>query len=300
MTNLTLLFVCLLIGIILRRVEIFQKNAFLVLNSFIIYVCMPALNLLYTTEIHFERSLLFPFLMPYTIFFFSFIFFRIIAPIFHFDRATTGALILTAGISSISFVGFPIFELLYGKEGLKVGILMSQAGCFVIVGTLGIIIASFYSDSEPSYQKIVKNVATFPPFIAFCIALILNFSSFHFPDLAKEILQKLGSPFSVIALISIGLQINFNKEMFTNKALYVGLFYKLFLAPLLIFTIYILFLGENTWLGKISVLGAGLGSMNVAAIVAINHNLNPKLASLMIGVGIPLSLITVAILSQIL
>ena len=41
-----------------------------------------------------------------------------------------------------------------------------------------------------------------------------------------------------------------------------------------------------------SVVGAGLGSMNTATIIAINHRLNPPLASLMVGIGIPISIIT--------
>ena len=95
-----------------------------------------------------------PVLMPYILFVCSFIFFKIIARILNLDRSTTGALTITAGISSISFVGFPIFELLYGKEGVQMGILMSQAGSFVVCGTLGIMTASYYSSSEPSIPKI--------------------------------------------------------------------------------------------------------------------------------------------------
>ncbi|CAH0995606.1 hypothetical protein EMA8858_01729 [Emticicia aquatica] len=292
MSNLLLLFICLFLGIVLQKIKGFPKDAYLALNSFIIYVCLPALTLLYTTEIHFQQNQALPILMPYILFVSSFIFFKILAPIFNFDRSTTGALTITAGISSISFVGFPIFELLYGNEGLKIGILMSQAGSFVVCGTLGIMTASYYSSSNPTVKNIFKNMFTFPPFLAFCIALIINILDFHFPSFIKEILQKTGSPFTVLALVSVGLQIKFNLKKFAEKPLLIGLFFKLFLAPLIIFLIYLILLKENTWLGKICVVGAGLGSMNTATIIAINHRLNPELASLMVGIGIPLSLIS--------
>lgn len=295
MTNLILLFVCLLLGVILQRIKGFPKDAHLVLNAIIIYVCLPALTLLYTTEIHFERSQILPILMPYILFGFAFIFFKIIAPIAQFDRSTTGALTLTAGISSISFVGFPIFELLFGKEGLQMGVLMSQAASFVVCGTLGIFTASYYSASEVSAQKIIKDIFQFPPFVAFCLAVILNASNFHFPVLGTEILQKIGSPFTILALVSIGLQISFKRKDLQMKPLLFGLFYKLLIAPLLIFILYFLILGEHTFLGKISVVGAALGSMNTATIIAINYGLNPKLATQMVSISIPLSFLNVGI-----
>ncbi len=296
MTNLLLLILCLALGIILQRTKGFPKDAHLVLNSFIIYLCLPALTLLYTSEIRFQRNQALPVLMPYILFVCSFVFFKIIAPIFHFDRSTTGALTITAGISSISFVGFSIFELLYGSEGLKMGILMSQAGSFVVCGTLGIMTAAYYSDSEPSAKKIFKNIFTFPPFLAFCLAVLLNIFGVHFPNFIKDILQKIGSPFTILALVSVGLQINFSRTHFTQKSLLIGLFFKLFIAPLIFYLLYVILLGEKTWLGQMCVVGAGLGSMNTATIIAINHRLNPPLASLMVGIGIPLSLITTLVL----
>lgn len=292
MSNLILLFFCLSLGIIFQRIKNFSKDAYLVLNTFIIYVCLPALTLLYTSEIKFKPSQVLPVLMPYILYVSSFLFFKFLAPILNFDRSTTGALTITAGISSISFVGFPIFELLYGKEGLKMGVLMSQAGSFLVCGTLGLMTASYYSSSEPSFKNMLKSMFQFPPFIAFCVAILLNISGFHFPVILTDLLQKLGSPFSVLALVSIGLQIKFNRENLSQKPLLIGLFFKLFIAPLIIFLIYVILLDQNNWLGKMSVVGAGLGSMNTATIIAINHRLNPQLASLMVGIGIPISIIT--------
>jgi hypothetical protein len=256
---------------------------------------LPALTLLYTTEIRFERNQILPILMPYLLFGFAFVFFKIIAPIVQLDRSTVGALTLTAGISSISFVGFPIFELLFGKEGLQMGVLMSQAGSFVVCGTLGIFTASYYSSAEVSVKKIVKDIFQFPPFLAFCLAAFLNVLNFHFPVWSIDVLQKMGTPFSILALTSIGLQMSFKKEDLQVKPLLYGLLYKLLIAPLLIFIGYIVIIGEHSLVGKISVVGAALGSMNTATVIAINYGLNPKLATQMVSISIPLSFINVGI-----
>lgn len=299
MTNLFLLIICLSLGVLLQRTKGFPKDAYLGLNAVIINICLPALTLLYTSEISFKTNQLLVILTPYILFISSFIFFKIVAQILHFDRSTTGALTITAGISSISFVGFPIFELLYGKAGVQMGILMSQAGSFVVCGTLGIMTASYYSSSEPSVKSIAKSIFTFPPFVAFCVAVCLNILDYHFPSSVSDILQKLGSPFTVLALLSVGLQINVSQGNLVQKPFLLGLFFKLLVAPLIIFVLYLILLQqnfllkENAWIGEMCVVGAALGSMNTASIIAINHKLNPPLASLMIGISIPLSLITV-------
>jgi malate permease and related proteins len=295
LANLLLLFLCLVLGIILQRIKGFPKDGYVALNSLIVNVCLPALTLLYTSETHFNQTQVLPVLMPYILFIAAFIFFKIIAPILNFDRSTTGALTLTAGISSISFVGFPIFELLYGKSGLEIGVLMSQAGSFVVCGTLGIFTASWYSSEEVSWVKILKNIFTFPPFVAFCIAVTINIFDWHFPIWIADILQKLGSPFTVLALISVGLQISFKREDIQLKPLMYGLLYKLMFAPVLIFVLYILILQQHNPLGKQCVIGAALGSMNTATIIAVNYGLNPKLATQMVSISIPLSLLNVAI-----
>ena len=265
------------------------------LNGLIVNVCLPALTLLYTSETHFNQTQILPILMPYILFLVAFLFFKILAPILNFDRSTTGALTLTAGISSISFVGFPIFELMFGKQGLEIGVLMSQAGSFVVCGTLGIFTASWYYSEEVSWVKILKNIFTFPPFVAFCIAVSINIFDLHFPIWTKDILQKLGSPFTVLALISVGLQISFKREDIQLKPLTYGLLYKLLFAPILIFILYILILQQHNPLGKQCVIGAALGSMNTATIIAVNYGLNPKLATQMVSISIPLSLLNVAI-----
>jgi hypothetical protein len=298
MTNLLLLIICLSLGGILQRTKGFPKDAYLGINAVIINICLPSLTLLYTSQISFKANQLLVVLTPYILFISSFIFFKIIARSLYLDRGTTGALTITAGISSISFVGFPIFELLYGKAGVQMGILMSQAGSFVVCGTMGIMTALYYSESEPSAKSIIKSIFAFPPFLAFCVAVCLNIMDYHFPSSINEILQKLGSLFTVLALLSVGLQIKISKENLAQKPLLLGLFFKLLIAPLIIFILYLILLQQkillpaNEWIGKMCIIGAALGSMNTASIIAINHKLNPQLASLMIGISIPLSLIT--------
>lgn len=294
MTNIVFLLICLALGLLLKRVPALSKNAHLVINNLILYVCLPAATLLYTSSTRFNKAYALPILMPWVSFGVAFLFFQLLRRFLKFHRHSEAVLILTAGIPSVSFVGFPIFELLYGEEGMKVGVLMSQAGSFLVCSTLGIVVALYYAKAPSRAKKwtFLLDVLRFPTFIAFCIALIINLSGWTLPSLGVDLLRKLSAPFSFLALISIGMQIDFSDKSIDWRALGWGLGYKLMLAPALIFVVFVLVLKQRGIISEICVLGAALGPMNTVAIIASSYGLNPKLAAQMVGVGIPLSLIT--------
>ncbi len=146
MTNIAFLLVCLTLGVFLRKVPTLSKDAHLVINNLLLYVCLPAATLLYTSSTRFNEAYALPILMPWISFGGAFLFFQILRRFVKFHRHSEAVLILTSGIPSVSFVGFPIFELLYGEEGMQIGVLMSQAGSFLVCSTLGIILASYYAN----------------------------------------------------------------------------------------------------------------------------------------------------------
>jgi malate permease and related proteins len=292
--HLIFLFVALSIGIGLKQAKVAGKDAHTVLNNVILYVCLPATSLVYTTTAHFEARYWLAVLMPWLLYIGSFVFFRWVLPRFvRLHPHTEAVLLITAGIPSISFVGFPIFEMLYGTEGLRIGVLMSQAGSFLVCGTLGVITASVYAAEQPSFIKITKDVITFPTFIAFCVAVVLNIFNIGIADILLQILKKLSAPFSLLALISVGLQIELNYKSLQINHLKFGLLYKLIVCPAIIYVLYFLFFGQHDITAQACLLGSGLGSMNMAAVVALRYNLNPTLAAQMVGISIPLSLITI-------
>ena len=235
--------------------------------------------------------------MPWISFGGAFLFFQFLKRFVKFHPHSEAVLILTSGIPSVSFVGFPIFELLYGEEGMQIGVLMSQAGSFLVCSTLGIITASYYANAQTKKWAFFLDVLRFPTFIAFCVALVINLSGWILPIMATDLLRKLAAPFSFLALISIGMQIDFRDKNINWRALGWGLGYRLILAPALVFVLFMLVLKQRGVVAEMCVLGAALGPMNTIAIIASNYRLNPTLAAQMVGIGIPLSLVVVAFLN---
>jgi hypothetical protein len=296
MANLVLLLVCLSLGAMLRRRRVVPAGGVSVLNQLLVVVFMPALTFLHLAVARLDQRFLLPVLAPWLLFGASYLFFTAVGQRLKFSRGTIGALILTAGISSTSFVGFPIFELLYGPEGLAMGIMMSQAGSFLIGVTLGVAVASWYGAAEPSWNAMLSNVLRFPPFLAFVLAMVANALGYQHPDLVRGVLEKLSAPFSVVALLSVGLQMNLAVPRQQTRALVLGLSYKLLLAPLLIYGLYHTLAQQHGRVVDLCVLGAAIGPMNTAAVVADRYGLDPPLAAQMVGLGIPLSLPLLALL----
>jgi hypothetical protein len=79
-----------------------------------------------------------------------------------------------------------------------------------------------------------------------------------------------------------------------KKYLCIGLFYKLFLAPLMIAFIYSFFPMDKS-IYHISIFEAAMGPMITGGIVAISYNLKPGLVTLMLAIGISFSFFTLPI-----
>jgi malate permease and related proteins len=292
MVNFILLLICLLLGLLFQRFEEFPKNAHLALNGFIIYVCLPALSLLHIPRIPLSAELLFPIGVAWIVFLLAVIIFILLKKWLQLSRATTGALILTAGLGNTSFIGFPVIEALFGAEGLKIALMVDQPGSFVVVSTLGILTASIFAEGETSLKRIVRKILFFPPFIAFLLALALRTFDYEHHANAAMVLEKLGSPITPLALVSVGMQLKWKFEQIRFRELFAGLFYKLLLAPAAIYLLYVGLLKGKGMMIQVSVMEAAMAPMITGAIVATNNNLNPRLANMMTGLGIPLSFLT--------
>ncbi|MEJ7673840.1 MAG: hypothetical protein WKF59_14370 [Chitinophagaceae bacterium] len=77
---------------------------------------------------------------------------------------------------------------------------------------------------KATLATMITNILKFPPFIAFAAAILLNLLNYRHPVIIKQVLEKLSSPFSVVALVTVGLQIEFSKNIFSDKLLIAGLF----------------------------------------------------------------------------
>lgn len=292
MENILLIFVCMLLGFGFRRTTIFPPFSYKVLNQFVIYISLPSIALYYIPKLMVSSKLLYPLGIAWLGFVFSFAFFSILGKLFGWSKKMIGCLVIVAGLGNTSFVGYPVIEALYGKEALQTAVIVDQPGSFVVVSTLVILIASMYSRTVSNSNEVLKKIILFPPFIAFALSVVLNIMHLDFPLVLQSVFQRLGSTVTPIALVAVGMQLEFDGNSKHWRFLFLGLFFKLILTPLFFYLLYVVVLKANGLDIKVSILESAMAPMITGAIVAVNYGLKPKLAIMMIGFGIPLSFLT--------
>lgn len=292
MANFILIGLCIIAGILFRKSKSLPKDAHKGINAWIIYIALPAVSFKYLPHIVWTKDLLFPALAPICVWIIGWLFITFYAKITHASRATSGGLKLVSSLSNTSFIGFPLIIAYFSEKELAIAIICDQI-TFTLLSTIGIIVAIRSSQQQKLSAKLVlKKVLTFPPLIGCILALILP----HYLDLSSlDILfDKLAGTVGPLALFSIGLQLKFGGWFSEIKHVSFALFYKLILAPLVVFIIAVL-LGMSGMIAKITIFEMAMPTLLTAGVVADQYNLNPKVSNLVVGIGILLSFITTGV-----
>lgn len=290
MANIATLIICLLAGMALHASRRAPGNAHASINAFIIHVALPALILGHIHGIRLTAQLLLPASMPWVLFTLAVVVFALLGRALRLSPATVGTLTITAGLANTSFVGLPMIETFYGKQDLSTGILIDQFGTYLVLSTLGITVACIYSSGTASWREIGRRVMTFPPLLALLLALAL--SPIAYPDWLSGALRRIGDTLAPLALVSIGLQLRLGELAGNRSTLALGLGFKLVLAPLLMALLYV---GALSWTGqtsRVTIFESAMAPQIGGAIVAMQYGLDASLITLMVGVGVVLSFLT--------
>lgn len=302
MAKLSIIFICIALGMVFRRFKIFPDNAPTTLNRFVVWISVPALVLYYIHRIDTSTTpldyLISAAVMPWLLFFGAWAFIAFISKWQKWDKRTTGAVVLTAGLSNTAFVGFAIIDALYGDEGMKVAVLLDQLGSFLVLTTLGIVLAILYSGQQISAKLLVKKVLSFPPFIAMLLAFSLM--PFPMPDVIGKLLLMLSATLVPLAMTSVGMQLRISMDAIKHykKQLIAGLGYKLILAPAIFYLLYSTFMSTDDIAFRVIILEAAMAPMVTAGIIATEYDLRGELAALLVGLGIVISLISVPFINS--
>jgi predicted permease len=126
--------------------------------------------------------------------------------------------------------------------------------------------------------------------IALVLALLLR--PLPFPQPLETALARIGDTLAPLALLSVGMQLRLDALREHARALMLGLGYKLVVAPALVVGVLWGLDAAPDMASRVSVIEAAMPPMIGAGIVAAQANLAPRLVSMMVGLGIPLGLVT--------
>ena len=197
---------------------------------------------------------------------------------------------MTAGLANTSFVGLPMIETFYGPQHLSTGILIDQFGSYLVLSSAGIAVACLCSGETLRWRAIARRTLLFPPLMA----LVLSLASGHvaFPTWLTALLHRLGDLVAPLALVSVGLQLRIGASSANQTALACGLAFKLVGAPLATAALYAGALHRTGDIMRVTVFEAAMGPQVAGGIVAVQYGLNARLVTLMVGIGVTLSFVT--------
>jgi malate permease and related proteins len=291
MTALLLLFTCLVLGALVARFAKPPAGTVHGINWWVINVALPALVLALVPKVKLDAQLWFPVATMWLVFFGAWLVFATLGKVWGWSRERIGALTVVCGLGNTSFMGYPMMQALHGKEGLALAVVADQLGCFPLLASAAVAVASIYAGRTPQPALIVRRILTFPAFISLVLGAMVGALG-GWPAMIDGVLTPLGATLTPLALFSVGLQFKFRVGERQWGALLAGLGWKLLLAPLAAWLLGVA-AGVHGLTLTVGVLQAGMAPMISAAILADEYRLEPSLANTVLGAGIVLSLITI-------
>lgn len=291
MSNFILIIFCLLAGILSRKLSWVGKDGYKSLNTWVLYFGLPALSFRFLPQLRWNDQLLFTMVVPVIVLAGSTLFFYLLGLFFKMSNRTSRTLMLVGGLSNTSFVGFPLIQAYYGSQALPIGIVSDQM-TFFLLSTAGVMIAmngSLSRRKKTDLRYVWQRVFSFPPLIGCLLALTLP----RLFDLSPldNFLGTIASTVSPLALFSIGLQLNFCIVKTEIPTIAYAALYKLLIAPAVI-AILALALELKGEIIRVSLFEMAMPSLVATSMVLHEFRLNTKLGNSVIGLTIPLGLLS--------
>ncbi|WP_027382396.1 AEC family transporter [Epilithonimonas caeni] len=293
MINFVLIVVCVVAGMIFKSTKTIHPDAHKGINTWLLYIALPAVSFKYLPKVEWSWEMLFPILSTVLTAIGGWAFMLLYSRIKNYSARSRSTMELASGYSNTSFIGFPLITAFYGEKYLSIAIICDQT-MFLMLSTMGIIAAlrGGSKSGKVDSKFILKRLFTFPPFIGCISALILSqFIDLHF---AEPMFDKLASTVAPLALFSVGLQLKFNGWRKLIPQISTSMLYKLILTPIMVLILAVVF-GVKGDIAKISIFESAMPTVITASIIAEQYRLNTKLINLIIGISILVGFVTTGI-----
>ncbi len=289
--NFALILIFLTIGFLARRHPKFPPDTPLVLNTFVLYIALPALVLQKIPALQLNWDLLIPALVPWLLLLLVAAVVLLLGRLLHWSRDIVVALLIVLPLGNTSFLGFPMTEALFGAAWMPYAMIYDQVGSFIALATWSTILAAVYGQNQPAvtFKSISWRLLTFPPFLALLLALLLRHTGY--PALLHQAVDALAQTLVPLIMFAVGFQLKLSFKGERLSPLLAGLTIKLLLMPLAVLA-GCLALGLSGKAVQVSVFEAAMPPMITAGALAMMAGLAPRLIAALVGFGLLLSFVT--------
>lgn len=206
------------------------------------------------------------------------------------------------------FMGLPIVNVIYGKEGLFNASLIEFANALLMF-TVGIMFiqasaAEFRHSSDNSnsgkYKMNLKGLLT-PAFIGLMIGIMLFLCSIDLPGFIGNAVSIVGSATTPLSMLVIGLLFSRMtiKEIMGDYVMYIVSFIKLLIMPGLALLFFLIIQGELTLLAKVVILELAMPAAMCTSIFAVQYRADAAYSIKGVMVTTVLSIVTLMLFTVI-
>ncbi|WP_258099067.1 AEC family transporter [Marinoscillum pacificum] len=253
-------------------------------NKYIIYIALPVVALAKIPTLEVDPDLSLFVVTPITLFIGSLVMFQLIFRRF-LEPDQRLVLSLTSGLGNTSFVGFPLIIYYFGSDYLPYGALYDQT-TFLLMASFGQAMI-VKREGLDGFVHTLKKVLTFPVFVVIVIAFMIPADSFGEPVLMvfDWVIQSL----TIVAMIIVGFLIAKYVTFPFPRLVWLGLGYKLILAPAIVFLV-MKMISMSQDLEQVNVLETAMAPQTSICLMLLEHEKLPSLVSQILCWGVVLSL----------
>ncbi len=273
----------------LKRLRLFSEEDSKVLVNYVLYFSLPALVIQKVREVNLGSDALSVVVLAWGVIGVSLLVSYLAGKLLGLEEKSLKAFVLVSSFGNTAFMGYPFTFALFGDEGLGYAVLYDQLGSFLLVISVGFLIATG--------RFSVKEVVGFPPFLALLFAFATR--DMPVPAFVQTFLEVAGSSLIPVVLFAVGLRFSPEGVFSSIKGAFASLLIKMLLVPLgLLF--FLKAWGLATLPYKVVLLESAMPPMVMAGVLALKYELDHALAISSITLGMLLSFFSVPLMVSLL
>ncbi|GAB4282666.1 MAG: AEC family transporter [Coriobacteriia bacterium] len=277
------------LGMALRVTGLMKAEHAHPLNALLIYVALPALIFTTVQKAALDPALgLLP-LVGWGVVVIGLAIGWALARLLGLKGPVAGAFMLAAAFGNTGYIGYPLASALLGDAGLVRAIFYDVFGNTAAVITIGTFIASRYGEHDEQVDP-VREVVTFPPFIALAAALALR--SVTVPIAVGDWLDALGKLVVPMIMISVGLSLRPSKLKGHLRDVVAVAGIKLLVLPAVALAAGSLVFSSAESL-RVAVIEAGVPTMMLTMVIGMRFKLDTDLIASAILVTMTGAIVTI-------
>lgn len=277
--------------------KVLKKDLSDPLVDFVLYFVFPIFIIHKIHYLEFDESIMVIIFMGLLAFSLGIFYSYLAAKIFNINKNTASMIAMSVAFGNTSFLGFAFVQAYYGEAGLSLAIFYDEIAVMLLLSIFAPIICSIGGNDSFSAKKVIKSMVTFPPMIAFVLAILSKLISF--PQLIDLFMIKVSSILVPLVVFAVGMKFALSDMKGKSTLIFLTLSIKMVAIPLSLYFLTSQFIPIDL-AAKVAIMESAMPPMILGTIIAVRSGLDKQLGLGSMGVGMMLSFISIPFIAQLL